>query len=160
MITGFIFSIYAYKNNYSSVINFKNNEIIIDDYVGDIKIIKREQNIIKYSNNVEVETISDKVNISSIKKHNLDAIKIIYKDEIFIDISDSIGKITSDLENNSKINIDDFIGDIKIKTSSNVSLQRDDIIGSVSMKNINKESDKTINIYISNLLGKIKISGR
>ncbi len=163
IIIGLIFSIYAYNRieiNYNNEINFKNNQILIDDFRGDIKIIKGEQNTIKYSDNVEVETISNKVNITSIGNNNLGAIKIIYKDEIFIDIVDIFGKISSDLENNSKINIDDFIGIITIKTNSNVALNTSDNIAPISMKNINKNSDKTVNISINDTFGRVKISGK
>ncbi|WP_067139700.1 hypothetical protein [Oceanivirga salmonicida] len=176
MMIGLVFSIYAYNkietnyNNefiYEKTFNklthempFNNEKILLETFAGTIQIEKGDKNLIKYDETLNINNNSNEIEIYSKKKAKNNKVKIIYKENLDIDIIDAVGLLNSNLENNSKINIENFVGDINIETSSNVSIDTTNTLAPISIENINKNSDKTINISIINALGNINIKGK
>ncbi|WP_156285882.1 hypothetical protein [Oceanivirga salmonicida] len=167
MIIGLAFSIIAYnkvETNYTNELIYEtpfiNEKISLETFAGTIQIEKGDENLIKYSENVNINNASNEIEIYSKKNAKNNKVKIIYKENIDIDIINAVGLLNSNLENNSKINIENFVGDINIETSSNVSIDTTNTLAPISIENINKNSDKTINISIINALGNINIKGK
>lgn len=135
------------------------NSIKIENFVGDIELIKGDRNEIAFSDNVKLYddynshslVLKSKVN----KTNNL--VHIIYRDNINIKIEDSVGSILGVLSENSMMIVSDFVGKVNLEVPSNVNVEIEDLLGTIENENIIIDYNSNTRFFTEDFVGKIKL---
>ena len=139
--------------------------ILVEDFFGNIEIKKSNRDNIIKSDNVEIKNINGSLKISNKRKKwfnfgstNSKVVIEYSNDMLDIDVVDVVGDVSIEMPQISNLNIVDVVGDINIKSNGVVDIiDSEDVLGKVSLKNVIKDYNSSQKISVRDLVGDINI---